>query len=230
MLPKKLRHSGQFLLEIFLQLPYIIFATLPFFIPDEKLSPNKNRQSDQTIVIIKRWFSWHILHYYWKKYLQDKGFTVYLINYPLHKMTFRESAEKLREFIEENRLKNVTLVGISGGALTCYLYLQELDGWKRVKHFFSLGGPLKGTWAFLPLFFLGSGRELLPQSQLIKSLNNKEVKNPERITSIQARKDEYITPKSSRLKGAKNITLDIIGHNNLHMSSRLPYELIAKEA
>ena len=65
------------------------------------------------IVIVERWLSLNISHIFWKRYLERKGFQVYIINLPLWRKDFADSSKKLASYIEKYNLNDVTLVGIS---------------------------------------------------------------------------------------------------------------------
>lgn len=156
-------------LQIFIQIIEELLAALSYpiwriFDPEIPTNPDAKK----TILIVERWFNTNGLHKLWMKYLTDKGFVVYMVNFPIQHGTFEESAKKLHNYIEEHNLKNFTLVGISGGGLTAYLYLQHHNGWEKVRRFISLGTAFSGTPTALFISFIKSGRELLPGSSLIK--------------------------------------------------------------
>ncbi|HLD01743.1 MAG TPA: alpha/beta fold hydrolase [Patescibacteria group bacterium] len=183
-----------------------------------------------TIVLVERWFHSHILHNKWKRYLEKQGFRVYMINFPIYKGGFSDSAFSLKTFIDAQNLRDITLVGISSGGLTSYLYLQDHDGWKRVKQFISVGTPFGGTYTILPLFFLKSARELFPSSSFINTLQKNPLLDPKKVTCLSAKFDGLIPTQHCFLPGAENITIDVYGHNNLHLRCRQTYDIIVSKA
>lgn len=189
-----------------------------------------NYDAKQTILIVERWFNTNGLHKLWVKYLTDKGFAVHMVNFPIQHGTFEESAKKLHEYIEQHKLKNFTLVGISGGGLTCYLYLQHHNGWQKAKRFISLGTAFYGTPMALFISFIKSGRELLPTSNFIKKIKQENVQHPEKITNIVAKFDELSPRNSTLLPGAKHIIIDVFGHNNFHLDTKRTYDVVARLA
>jgi len=196
------------------------------FVPKEKFVSKKD---GKTIVIVERWLTFNIRHLYWKYYLERKGFRVFIKNFPLRHGNFEESGGQLREYMNKHQCKDVTLVGISGGAITSLLYLQEHGGWERVDKFIAIGGPFKGAWSALIVSFAYSGRELLPNSKLIKKIRRMKLLHPERIFCIRATYDEMV-PHGTVLPGSHSVTLPVVGHNNLHLRVRATYKKIAEFA
>lgn len=218
-----MKHVLQIISEIFLILFYPISSLIANLIPKNKL---EGKGDGKTIVIVERWLSKNIKHIQWKSYLEKRGFRVYLANFSLYKGDFEESARDLEMYINKRNLKNIILVGISSGALTGLLYLQEHDGWENVDRFVTIGAPFKGTPTAYNLSFLYSGRQLLPKSSLIKKINNYKIKNLDRIYCFRATFDEMV-PKGTVLPGSHEMRINAIGHNNLHLGIGRTYERIA---
>lgn len=212
--------------EIALIAFYPLLSLIMLFVPAWELRGNGN---GKTIVIVERWLSMNLRHLYWKYYLERQGYNVYLANFPLRLGDFHESARHLDAYLERNDLDNVTLVGISSGALTSLLYLHYYDGWSRVDKFISIGAPFKGTWVAVFLSWVGSGRALLPNSKLVKEIAGLKLENLDKVYCIAAKFDEMV-PGGAVLKGAHKITLSVIGHNNLHLQIRTTYRMIARIA
>ena len=183
----------------------------------------------QTIIIVERWLSVNIRHIYWKFYLERRGFNAYLANFSLWHGDFDDSAKDLKKYIERKKLNDIILVGVSSGAITSLLYLQEFEGWEKVKKFISIGAPFEGAWSALLLSFVPSGRQLWPASSLIKKISRFEIKNMEKITCIRAKFDEMV-PTGSVLKGAKEVRIGTLGHNNLHLGMGKTYAKIVEIA
>ncbi|GEM_PF-5253623 len=221
----------QLLSEFFLILTYPLANIIKFFFPlREKKQPIRNNEnSTSTILIFEQWFAQNLWHIYIKWYLERKGFTVYWTNFSLLKGSHHDAAKYLSKYIEKHRLHNITLVGVSMGAVSSLLYLQEYDGWVKVRKFISIGGPLKGTPLAFLIYFLTPGRQVLPNSTFIKNLVG-NIKHPERIVCISAKFDEFVPHWSNTVPHAYNRVVDIVGHNNLHVISKSVFSSIAKEA
>ncbi len=216
----------QILSEISLLVLDPVLSVLTMFVSQHEL---KGRGEGQKIVIVERWLSMNIRHVYWKHFLESMGYNAHLVNFPLREGSFEDSAQALSQYLEKHNLTNITLVGISSGALTSLVYLQEYNGWKRVDKFVPVGAPFRGTWMALVLFFSYSGRMLLPVSPLIKKISKYTILNPEKIYCVRAKFDEMV-PTGSVLPGTHKITLNVIGHNNLHIRVRATYRKIMEFA
>lgn len=196
------------------------------FVPPWEL---KGNGEGKTIVIVERWLSINIRHLYWKYYLERQGYNVYLANFPLRLGNFHESAQHLDAYMDRNDLDDVIMVGISSGGITAFLYLYYYDGWNRVDRFVSVGTPFKGTWIAIVLSWVHSGRELLPNSKLVKEMSGLTLANLHKVYCFKAKFDEMV-PSGTVLKGAHSVTLPVIGHNNLHLRIRTTYKKIAEFA
>lgn len=221
-----LKFLYQILSEISLLILDPVLSILTLFITQHEL---RGHGDGPKIVIVERWLSMNIRHVYWKYFLEKMGYNAYLANFPIRKGSFEDSALELSKYLEHHNLAHVTLVGISSGALTSLIYLQEHNGWDRVDKFITVGAPFKGTWMALILFFSYSGRMLLPMSPLIKKISKYKVLYPEKIYCIRAKFDE-IVPRGSILPGAHETVLNIVGHNNLHIRIRATYKKIMEYA
>jgi hypothetical protein len=168
------------------------------------------------IIVVQRWLDINPLHLFTKKFLEKKGFTVYNINLPLLKGTFSESARKLKLFIDEKKLSNIILVGISGGGLTCYEYLTEYNGWEKTIKFISVGTPFQGARLSFLLFFTIAKEEFSHEGTYIQSILKKPIYNADKIYCLGAKYDEIVGHKNSFLPGTKHIVIDVAGHNLLH--------------
>lgn len=217
-----LRVFYQILSEISLIILDPFLSLLTNFVSQSELNGHGNGPK---IVIVERWLSINIRHIYWKYFLESRGYNAHLVNFPLSEGNFEGSARSLSQYLEKHNLKDITLVGISSGALTSLLYLQECNGWERVDKFIAVGAPFKGTWMALFLSFAYSGRELLPNSGLVKKISLMTFINPEKIYCIKAKFDEMV-PNGSLLPGANKYVLNVVGHNNLHIRVRMTYKKI----
>ena len=207
----------------------VLIATYPFgrlvslFLKDEvSLKP--------TILFVETWYTKNVHHRKWKKFLEKKGFQVQIVNFPIHKGSFKESAQKLKDYIEENDFSELILVGISSGGITSLLYLEDFGGWSKVKKFISIASPFRGSPMFIFNIHTKSGRELLPNSTFITKLTERKIQNLDKIYCIHAKFDEMVPVSSSVLPGAANIQIDVVGHNNLHVDTKKTYEEVEKIA
>lgn len=223
----KLQFLPSFLFEYSMMFFYPFAGVVNFFIShNQVVYPGSGR----VIIIVERWLNRNTFHPHWYTYLQKKGFSVHQVYFPIYKDSFAQSARELKEYIERNLLDDVILVGISSGGITSLLYLQELDGWSRVRRFINVGTPFRGTIFSLPLWFIPACRELLPNSKCIQKLNEQKIVNKDRIVCINAVVDELVPKKSRELPGTKLEKVEIYGHNNVHLHAEKTYEIIANYA
>ncbi len=193
-------------------------------------SVKTNSTQKHSIVLVERWFSRNVFHLFAKRYLEKKGFRVYSLNYPMTKGSFEDSAVFLKKYLEEKNLSNVILIGISGGATTCLDYLQNMNGWQKTNKFISVGGSLRGS-PYAKIFpNVKSMRELVPNSEYLKRLYKNPVKHFDRIITISALHDNMVPGQYSRIKGGRNITVNMVGHNLLHTFWLPTYRTIVKLA
>ena len=178
------------------------------------------------IVLVERWFSRNIFHLVAKKYLEHKGFKVYSLNYPMLKGTFEDSAENLATFINKHQISDAILIGISAGATTCLEYVQFHNGWEKTHLFVSIGGSLNGSSLAKYFPISTSLRQLIPGSLFMKHLHSEKIENLDKIITIRAKGDNMVPAKSSTLSGARNITIDVVGHNLLHTFWLPTYQLV----
>lgn len=221
-----MKQTLQIISEVLLIVFYPISALIAFFTPKKEL---EGEGKGKPIVIVERWLSKNVKHIQWKSYLEKRGFKVYLANFSLYKGSFEHSALELKKYLEKRDLKEVILVGISSGALTSLLYLQEHDGWERVDKFVTIGAPFKGTWTAMTLAPFYSGRQLWPNSKFVKKIKSLKIKNLDRIYCFRITFDEMV-PYGSILPGAHELRINAVGHNNLHLGLGRTYERIVELA
>jgi hypothetical protein len=223
-----LRAVIHLLIESTLFLSYPIIGALNYFLND-KIAHSKVKDG-RTIIIVERWLNKNPFHLLWKRYLESKGFRVYLLFYPLSKSTFSQSAKNLKHFIDTNKLTDVTLVGISSGGITAFLYLHEYNGWNAVERFISIGVPFHGTLLALPLYLNRSCRDLLPWSSTVQKIKRTEITHKERVICIVSKFDELVSRSSAYLPGTREVVINVYGHNYLHLLAKDTYSTIATYA
>ena len=212
------------LLEILLFPVYILCGPLGYII---KLKP---APTGKKIVFVHGWLTNNPLYFFFKRYLESKGFSVYMTNLGLMASDFNLEAKNLKLFIDEMGLKDFTLVGVSGGAIVSYLYLQNLGGWSKANRFISIGGPYKGTPLAYLAYWSGSARQIIPGSRFLEELNRKPVVNADGITTVSAKYDDVVPPQSSLLPGAKHKIIPAVGHLVLQSLAQETFALVEKLA
>ncbi|MBI4089578.1 MAG: hypothetical protein HY424_02625 [Candidatus Levybacteria bacterium] len=208
-----MKYILEWIVEYVLIILHFPLTILNFFLPN---APVKESRLQIPIILVERWLKRNPLHFFMKKFLEKNGFTVYSINFPLLKGNFSESAKALKQFIQEKKLSNIILVGISCGGLTCYEYLTNYNGWEKTKKFISVGTPFQGAKLGFLLFFMNAGKELSPKGSYIQSLLKNPQVNSDKIYCLGAKYDELVGYKNSFILNTKQIVIDVAGHNFLH--------------
>ena len=90
----------------------------------------------------------------------------------------REMARRLDRAIQERFGPDteIDLFGFSMGGVIGRIWLQELDGARRTRRFFSVGSPQQGTLAALPIprLLLAGAADMKPGSAVLRDLNRSD--------------------------------------------------------
>ena len=90
----------------------------------------------------------------------------------------REMARRLDRAIQERFGSDteIDLFGFSMGGVIGRIWLQELDGVRRTRRFFSVGSPQQGTLAALPIprLLLAGAADMKPGSAVLRDLNRSD--------------------------------------------------------
>jgi triacylglycerol lipase len=203
---------------------YILSAAAGYFITLESVNPTPSK--DTRIVFIHGWMTQNPLYIFLKRHLEKHGYQVYMTNFGLQTGDMNKMAVHLEEYFQERELDNIILIGASGGAIIAFVYLQKMDGWKRVRKFISIGGPFKGSVLAYLAPFSTAARQMSPNNSFLNDLSVKGILNAERITCIAAKYDELLSTSSSVLPGTNSEVLDEFGHVNLQAFSRQMYSVL----
>lgn len=182
-----------------------------------------------TIIIVECWFQKNTYHSFWKSYLERKGYKTILLSFTDMNEDFAVTAKKIDKFIDNQKLTNFTLVGISAGAIASLYYLNHYDGWEKAKIFISVAGPLHGSWMAYLIYFTKKGRSLLPNSTFLNELTSVEIPKDKMVT-MSATVDELVPLNSSVLDGIPSYIIKVYGHNFIHLDHKETYDLVAKLA
>jgi triacylglycerol lipase len=110
-------------------------------------------------------------------------------------------AEQLAAYIDESfgADEPVNLFGFSMGGMIGRVYLQQMEGWRRVGKFVTVASPHRGTQT-ARLFSREAILQMRPDSELIRQLN-RDLSPLERVqfTSVWSPFDLTIVPSSSSI-------------------------------
>jgi triacylglycerol lipase len=156
--------------------------------------------------------------------LHENGYHVYVVaglGYNTGKIP--DMAEIVHRFVEELETDRVVIVAHSKGGLIGKYLLANYNDDGRVRHVVAINSPFEGSiYAnFAPVHTV---RMFSTRDAVITKLRlNREVNT--HITSIYSVYDPNI-PKGSRLDGATNISVDVIGHFRIISSPKLHEKLL----
>ena len=152
--------------------------------------------------------TWHYLEAIGDR-LTAEGHPVHFIErLGLNRHPIEETAALVREHLEELDLRDVVIVGHSKGGLIGKQLMTVEDRDERIARLIAINTPFPG--APLARYAVSAWREFAPERPVIRSLAQSTEVNG-RIVSIFSAFDQYI-PGSSRLEGATNVKLPLVGH------------------
>ena len=121
-------------------------------------------------------------------------------------------ARQLRTTVERVRARTgqdkVDLVGVSQGGVIGLYYIHKLGGHAAIRHFVTVGSPVKGTWASVAGLPLVGGIskgiwQLIPGSTLSRELSAPLPDGP-RVTTLAIAGDPVSPPARCVIDGADN--------------------------
>lgn len=205
-------------LEILIYPLYLVSLLLS---PLIKLNVKKNKKS--TILLHGGWFSRGLLYILLKKRLEKLGYAVYIPDYGYHLCKIEKTAEKFDNYIKENKIGKFIFIGHSMGGLIGLYYYKNYKN--KITKFISIGTPFYGTWiAKIPSFFSESAKQMISGSLFLENLH-KKLRINKNFYSIGSKHDQYVPIKSSKLKKAKNIEVNFIGHSSMLFSKKVFKEI-----
>lgn len=182
------------------------------------LNKNINQGKKPVIILHGGWFSRGSFFILLKKRLEYLGYAVYIPDYGYHLGKIKNTAEKLDAYIKKNKIGKFIFIGHSLGGLIGLYYYKNYKN--KITKFISLGTPFYGTWiARMPSFFSESASQMIPGSLFLKKLHKGRINK--NVYTLGSKHDQYVSVKSSQLKGAKHITIEGVGHASLLFSNKV---------
>lgn len=142
--------------------------------------------------------------------LHDLGHSIHTLpELGLNRGSIVASARRGQRYLERHDLSHVVLVGHSKGGIIGKHMMVTDDTAGRIDQLLAINSPFGGSSLarFAPNAAL---RAFRPQNALLLALAA-DVEANRRITSIYSRLDPII-PGGSRLEGARNVELSVVGH------------------
>jgi pimeloyl-ACP methyl ester carboxylesterase len=153
------------------------------------------------------------------------GYPVYFVpQMGYHTMDPQRAAQVVRRFIDEHNLKDVLLVAHSKGGLVGKYLLGHHNSDKAVSRMIAISTPFSGS-IYAQWWVLGAVQVMSPRSRLIRELASNLLINQD-IVSIYGSFDPHI-PAGSRIEGATNVELPVMGHFRILSTRELQEALLA---
>jgi len=139
-------------------------------------------------------------------------------------------ADKVESLAQRHSVQSLHIIGHSKGGLLARRYVQHYDGAARVRSVITLGTPHHGTPTAALAVGLGmflrtnSGRDLLPNSRVVKRLNEERWPAGIPLTSIYSKSDLVCPYWCAQLRHEEdpqftNIEIPRTGHSELAWDS-----------
>ncbi len=213
-----------------LELIYWLINGLSVFVPFTFDSQIPHPTQKTPIILVHGWMTGNVLYVPFKKYLEKKGFQVFMPSFGLQMEDLHVYPKQLARYIEKNEIKNPVIVGISTGGLVSIEYAQKIDEWKSIKKLVTIATPFKGSYAAYLSVLSKSVKQLRPKSAYMQYIDNSVEAHPEKVINIVAKSDQLVYRNSSTLPGIKTIVIPVIGHVKLHAFSQKTFETVVKIA
>ncbi|MDH4263819.1 MAG: alpha/beta hydrolase [Spirochaetia bacterium] len=150
-----------------------------------------------------------------RRQLIKKGHPVYIPWLAYQLSRFEKNARILEQYILDNNLRDIYIIGHSAGAL-----IGTQMGYKgrdRIKKFFAVSAPFYGTILAFLIYFLPAGRQLFKGSSFLKN-NEINFKTFSNLQCLYSRFDLLIIPGfQGRLGRNDDMEYSGLGHFNIIM-------------
>jgi hypothetical protein len=152
-----------------------------------------------------------------RRRLIKNGYPVYSPWLSWQTANFEDSARVLEQFILDNNLKDIYIIGHASGALI--VTQMGYKGRDRIKKFFAISTPFHGTILAFFIYFLPAGRQLLKGSSFLKN-NEINFMTFSNLQCLYSRFDLLIVPGFQGKLGRNDDTeYPGLGHINIIMSN-----------
>jgi pimeloyl-ACP methyl ester carboxylesterase len=155
--------------------------------------------------------TWHYMEPVGQRLAAEGHPVHYIERLGLNRHPIDETADLVQRHLDELDLHDVRIVAHSKGGLVGKQLMTAHDDGERITRLIAINTPFPGSP--LARYAVSAWREFAPDQPVIRRLASATEVN-EKIVSIYSRFDQYI-PGSSRLEGATNIELPLVGHFRL---------------
>ncbi|MDH4199918.1 MAG: alpha/beta hydrolase [Spirochaetia bacterium] len=152
-----------------------------------------------------------------RRRLVKEGYPVYIPWLSFQTASAQSNAKKLEQFILENNLRDIYIIGHSAGGIIATQ--MGYKGRDRIKKLFAISTPFHGTLLALLVFFIPAGRQLICRSSFLRN-NEVNFMTFPNLQCIFSRFDLLIFPGfQGKLGRNDDIEYPGLGHLNVIMNS-----------
>jgi len=213
----------RYLFEFFLEIIFLLFDLITSILQVFTSQKTTTDGLKQTVIIIPGFFTGDLFFFKLKRFFERQGFCVVIANNNLHIHDIKTRTKELKSFIDQHKINDPIMVGISAGALVAYDYYSHYGGKGEIKKLFLVGAPFQGTPLAYLVAFTKTGRSMIPNSGYLSYIHSKTVEL-DNVVSINAKYDEIVP--NAGLIGSRIETIDIFGHAHLCAFNKEVYNLV----
>jgi triacylglycerol lipase len=206
---------GEYVLIVFNHLKYLLLADPP--------SRWKIGNKGNVVLIQGLNSGWVILKSIGDS-LNGQGYRVHVIkDLKTNTIPVLEGCERVKEYINEHRLKDIIVITHSKGGIIGLYLLKDPKVSKRIKKLITIACPFYGS---VLAGLMPCAKELVPSSQLIK--NALSGVNFKKIFSLYPRVDNHVVPNKNLIPDkVSGKQIDITGHTRILESEETMGEISA---
>jgi triacylglycerol lipase len=208
----------------------IVFSSFFFFLLKKGNFKWKNKEYKKfcPILLIQGYMHNSYVWMYHGKNLKKNGFgPIYTINFTKALSSIEQHAlevqKKVEEILEENKTKNLILIGHSMGGLIASYYALNLEKENHITDVISIASPYEGS-AFAKIAIGKCGEEMKKNSDFIEELR-KKIEKEENINFyfISSKTDQLVRPESALIgiKTENQYVINDLGHATLLFSKKV---------
>ncbi len=154
----------------------------------------------------------------WGKHLNALGYPTYYPQLYFQLPSLHKNMRRLEKYLVDKNLKDCYIAAHSMGGLIAASLGHE--GNRYVRKIFSVSSPFRGTYLGAALFFIPSGRQVIPNSRYMK-MHREGFLGNSKIQYIYAKADPVICPAEKNRLGKKTDMLSpFLGHFRTCISTK----------
>lgn len=206
------------IIEIFNETTGYIFALFYTILGLFIRLPNSTEGEKNPVILIPGLMGSPLVFTKLRRQLIRNGYPVYTPWLSFQIGSFQDNARILEQFILDNHLKDIYIIGHSAGSMI--VTQMGYKGRDRIKKFFAVSTPFHGTILAIFIYFFPAGRQLLRGSSFLKNNEINFMTFPN-LQCLYSKFDLMIIPGfQGKIGRIDDIEYPGVGHINIIMSNR----------